>query len=162
RFDDIETAELKSDERRVAEPDLRDQLNAAIDGLPDIYRSVFVLHEIEGHSHEEIGTLLRIPAGTSKARLFEARARLRTSLKAFEESGSVHDDPKFNEFLKRNAAGYRADAQAPADELWEHIQRDVAEAIAPSHARRFGQRFWITTGAAVAAALILGVGIGRW
>src|SRR5207237_2115299 len=79
-----------------------------------------------------------------------------------KESGSVHDDAKFNEFLKRNAAGYRAEAQAPADELWGRIERDVAEAIAPSHARRFGRRFWITTGAAVAAALILGVGIGRW
>jgi RNA polymerase sigma-70 factor, ECF subfamily len=73
-----------------AEPDLREKLYAAIDALPDIYRSVFVLHHIEGHTHEDIGKQLRIPSGTSKARLFEARARLRRALKAFEgESASV-------------------------------------------------------------------------
>jgi DNA-directed RNA polymerase specialized sigma24 family protein len=49
-----------------------------------------VLHHVEGHTHEEISTLLRIPSGTSKARLSEARARLRLQLKAFEgESASV-------------------------------------------------------------------------
>ena len=84
RFADIEAAEHAADERPVADPDLREQLYAAIDALPDKQRQVFVLHEIEGHNHEEIGALLRIPAGTSKARLFDARAKLRKALKAFE------------------------------------------------------------------------------
>jgi RNA polymerase sigma-70 factor, ECF subfamily len=84
RFTDMEFVENTSDGRRETDPDLRDRLYAAIDALPDIYRAVFVLHEIEGHNHEEIGALLHIPSGTSKARLSEARAKLRTALKAFE------------------------------------------------------------------------------
>jgi RNA polymerase sigma-70 factor, ECF subfamily len=69
---------------RDAEPDLRDRLYAAIDALPAVYRAVFVLHEIEGHNHEEISALLRIPAGTSRYRLSEARVRLRRALRDFE------------------------------------------------------------------------------
>ena len=86
RFTDIEVADDEGHAQRVSstEPDLREQLYAAIDALPDIFRSVFVLHEIEGHTHEEIGTLLRIPTGTSKARLNQARAKLRRALHAFE------------------------------------------------------------------------------
>ena len=84
RFTDMDAAENISQPVRESEPDLREQLYAAIDALPDIYRSVFVLHQIEGHNHSEIGALLRIPEGTSKARLHEARVRLRAALSAFE------------------------------------------------------------------------------
>ena len=70
--------------KREAEPDLKSRLYAAIDALPDIYRSVFVLYDIEGHSHDEIGGLLGIPNGTSKARLSTARAKLRAALHEFE------------------------------------------------------------------------------
>jgi RNA polymerase sigma-70 factor, ECF subfamily len=82
------TAEIEEAEQVVryspqAEPDLKDRLYAAIDALPDIYRAVFVLYDVEGHTHEEIGKLLRIPSGTSKARLSEARSRLRKALRDF-------------------------------------------------------------------------------
>ena len=92
---DARRAEIEEADRVVkqppsSEPYLRDRLYAAIDALPDIYRSVFVLHAIEGHSHEEIATLLRIPPGTSKARLSQAREKLRNALKEFEgESANV-------------------------------------------------------------------------
>jgi RNA polymerase sigma-70 factor (ECF subfamily) len=81
---EIEEADHVAQQPRDAEPDLRDRLYAAIDALPEIHRAVFVLHEIEGHSHEEIAGLLRIPSGTSKFRLSEARNRLRRALKEFE------------------------------------------------------------------------------
>lgn len=68
---------------REAEPDLKHRLRRAIDGLPDGYRTVFVMHDVEGYTHEEIGTALGIQAGTSKAQLFRARARLRTELAEF-------------------------------------------------------------------------------
>ena len=86
QFTEIEEADQHEAAHRspATDPDLRDRLYAAIDALPAIYRSVFVLHEIEGHTHDEIGALLRIPSGTSKARLNEARAKLRTALRAFE------------------------------------------------------------------------------
>ena len=81
---DLEQADHVVSHRQVAEPDLRTRLYAAIDALPEIYRSVFVLHDVEGHNHEEIGVLLGIPSGTSKARLSGARSKLRDALREFE------------------------------------------------------------------------------
>ena len=69
--------------RREAEPDLKARLHQAIDDLPDGYRAVFVMHDIEGYTHEEIASSLGVQPGTSKAQLFRARARLRESLADF-------------------------------------------------------------------------------
>jgi RNA polymerase sigma-70 factor, ECF subfamily len=63
--------------------DLKLKLHAAVDALSDKLRPVFVMHDVEGYTHEEIGRTLGIPAGTSKARLFDARAKLRLALAAF-------------------------------------------------------------------------------
>jgi RNA polymerase sigma-70 factor (ECF subfamily) len=68
---------------REAEPDLKVRLKRAIESLPDGYRTVFVLHDVEGYTHEEIASALGIQPGTSKAQLFRARARLRTELAEF-------------------------------------------------------------------------------
>ena len=66
-----------------AEPDLKVRLAQAIDGLPDGYRAVFVMHDVEGYTHEEIASSLGVHPGTSKAQLFRARARLREALADF-------------------------------------------------------------------------------
>ncbi|MEK9506865.1 sigma-70 family RNA polymerase sigma factor [Gemmatimonadota bacterium Y43] len=66
-----------------AEPDLRDRLRAAIESLPEIYRAVFVMHDMEGYNHREIATALEVAEGTSKARLSRARSRLRDALDDF-------------------------------------------------------------------------------
>lgn len=63
--------------------DLKVRLHAAIDALSEKLRPVFVMHDVEGYTHEEIAGTLGIPVGTSKARLFDARARLRVALAAF-------------------------------------------------------------------------------
>lgn len=55
-------------------------IEAALAALSDALRTVFVLHEIEGYSHIEIGEALGIRAGTSEVRLFRARALLRAAL----------------------------------------------------------------------------------
>jgi RNA polymerase sigma-70 factor, ECF subfamily len=68
---------------RLAEPDLRARLYGAIDGLPDLYRMVFVMHDMEGYTHEEIGAALDVATGTSKARLSRARSKLREALRDF-------------------------------------------------------------------------------
>jgi RNA polymerase sigma-70 factor (ECF subfamily) len=81
---EVEEADQVAHETPRAEPDLRDKLYAAIEALPEIYRSVFVMHELEGHDHEQIGALLGIPTGTSKARLSSARSKLREALREFE------------------------------------------------------------------------------
>lgn len=74
---------------RRADPDLRDRLHAAIDALPPGYRTVFVMHDVEGFTHEEIGRTLGIETGTSKAQLFRARARLRERLADFAGAWSA-------------------------------------------------------------------------
>jgi RNA polymerase sigma-70 factor (ECF subfamily) len=55
---------------------------AALETLPDGAREIFVLHDVEGYKHHEIGTLLDISSGTSKAQLHRARMMLRRYLKA--------------------------------------------------------------------------------
>jgi RNA polymerase sigma-70 factor (ECF subfamily) len=69
---------------READPDLRERLHAAIDALPDSLRHPMVLYHVEGYTHVEIGKMLGIAEGTSKARVFEARARLREALADFQ------------------------------------------------------------------------------
>lgn len=85
----LEHADSLGGGRREADPDLRDRLYRAIDELPPGYRSVFVMHDMEGYTHEEIGTVLGIQAGTSKAQLFRARARLREALADFAGAWSA-------------------------------------------------------------------------
>lgn len=55
-------------------------LDAAIAGLPAGARRVFVLHDVEGFTHEEIGEQLGITSGGSKAQLHRARMLLRAAL----------------------------------------------------------------------------------
>jgi len=55
-------------------------LDAAIAGLPAGARRVFVLHDVEGFTHEEIGEALGITSGGSKAQLHRARMLLRAAL----------------------------------------------------------------------------------
>ena len=68
---------------RHAEPDLKERMSRAIDELPDGYRAVFVMHDVEGYTHQEIADSLGVHPGTSKAQLFRARARLREALADF-------------------------------------------------------------------------------
>jgi RNA polymerase sigma-70 factor, ECF subfamily len=75
--------------RRESEPDLKLRLQHAIDGLPDGYRTVFVMHDVEGYTHEEIARSLGIQPGTSKAQLHRARARLREELADFAGEWAV-------------------------------------------------------------------------
>ncbi len=52
-------------------------LENAIGQLPPGYRTVFVLHDIEGYEHEEIARMLKVAEGTSKSQLHKARLKLR-------------------------------------------------------------------------------------
>jgi RNA polymerase sigma-70 factor (ECF subfamily) len=55
-------------------------LDKAIGQLPPGYRTVFVLHDVEGYEHEEVANLLGCSVGTSKSQLHKARMRLRQLL----------------------------------------------------------------------------------
>jgi RNA polymerase sigma-70 factor (ECF subfamily) len=68
-------------------PDLRlsgmaDRINLikAIEQLPDGYREMFILHDVEGYEHHEIARILGCSAGNSKSQLYKARLRLRELL----------------------------------------------------------------------------------
>jgi RNA polymerase sigma-70 factor (ECF subfamily) len=82
---DLEKAGGTASGTRRSEPDLRDRLRRAVDGLPDGYRTVFVMHDIEGYTHDEIAGALGVASGTSKAQLSRARAKLRAELADFAE-----------------------------------------------------------------------------
>ena len=56
-------------------------LDRAIAQLPVGYRTVFVLHDVEGYEHEEIARMLGCAVGTSKSQLHKARMKLRGLLK---------------------------------------------------------------------------------
>jgi RNA polymerase sigma-70 factor (ECF subfamily) len=59
----------------------RISLDSALKQLPPGYRTVFVLHDIEGHDHEEIAKIHGVAVGTSKSQLHKARMKLRRLLK---------------------------------------------------------------------------------
>jgi RNA polymerase sigma-70 factor, ECF subfamily len=68
-------------------PDLQlsgvvDQMNLsrAIEQLPDGYKEMFLLHDVEGYEHHEIAKILGCSSGNSKSQLYKARLRLRELL----------------------------------------------------------------------------------
>jgi RNA polymerase sigma-70 factor (ECF subfamily) len=75
----------------VGGPDLRlsgsvDRVNLerAVEKLPPGYRSIFVLHDVQGYEHNEIATIMKCSIGNSKSQLHKARMRLRQLLQENE------------------------------------------------------------------------------
>jgi RNA polymerase sigma-70 factor (ECF subfamily) len=62
-------------------PIARLDLERAVERLPDGCREAFVLHDVEGFDHKEVGELLGIAEGTSKSQVFKARMKLRAYLR---------------------------------------------------------------------------------
>ena len=60
-----------------------DTIRRLVAALAEPFRETFVLREINNLSYREIAEMLAIPVGTSKARLFDARAKLRAALALF-------------------------------------------------------------------------------
>lgn len=67
-------------EERFLNDLLREDIQAAIDALPDAFRLVVVLVEVQGHTYEEAAGLLDIPLGTVRSRLSRGRALLQAAL----------------------------------------------------------------------------------
>jgi RNA polymerase sigma-70 factor, ECF subfamily len=57
------------------------QLQKAVDDLPPGYRTIFVLHDVEGYEHNEIATIVGCSIGNSKSQLHKARMKLRDLLR---------------------------------------------------------------------------------
>ena len=72
--------------------DARMDLETAMNRLPPGARAVFVLHDVEGYRHEEIGDLLGVSVGTSKSQLHRARMTLRSHLNEKKRAPEAVED----------------------------------------------------------------------
>ena len=90
-FDEIEDAfekhisseaggRIPSPEENALEDVLDDEVQHAMDSLPDDYRMVVVLADLEDFSYQEISQILDIPVGTVMSRLYRARRRLESEM----------------------------------------------------------------------------------
>ena len=85
--DTVETEE-EGPKKELGAPDAvlagsvdRMELQRAVEALPPGYRSIFVLHDVEGYEHNEIANLVGCSIGNSKSQLHKARMKLRELLK---------------------------------------------------------------------------------
>ncbi|MCL2013035.1 MAG: sigma-70 family RNA polymerase sigma factor [Cystobacterineae bacterium] len=69
-----------SPQKNVLQKELAQKLQEAMASLPEIYRAVLLMREIEGMSYEDLSKTLKIPKGTVMSRLFHARAKMQQQL----------------------------------------------------------------------------------
>jgi RNA polymerase sigma-70 factor (ECF subfamily) len=69
----------------------RVHLERAVQQLSPGYRSVFVLHDVEGYEHNEIAALMKCSIGNSKSQLHKARMRLRRFLQDAQRDQARED-----------------------------------------------------------------------
>ena len=66
-------------------------LARAMEQLPPGYRTIFLLHEVEGYEHQEIAEMLTCTVGNSKSQLYKARLRFRELLAPSPEASAVRN-----------------------------------------------------------------------
>ena len=71
---------------RLASSVDRISLTQAIKELPDGYRTIFLLHEVDGYEHREIAELLECSVGNSKSQLHKAKLRIREFLSSTRQA----------------------------------------------------------------------------
>jgi RNA polymerase sigma-70 factor (ECF subfamily) len=79
-IDDDNFLELKDEKDNFKTNYSAEYLINLIQGLPDGYRMVFNLYEIEGYSHKEIAEIMNISISTAKTQLFYAKKTLQKKL----------------------------------------------------------------------------------
>jgi len=79
----------------VAQNEVRERVEAALRQVPEAFRTVVVLREIEGFSYEEIAEILNVNLGTVKSRLTRGRAALRALIVAEESTAQKKSAPSF-------------------------------------------------------------------
>src|SRR5512143_1434112 len=88
-----EASDRQSPERTLVERSVSDDVQRALDALPDDFRTAVVLCDVEGLSYKEIAEIMECPVGTVMSRLFRGRKLLAASLREFAtKEGYVHDD----------------------------------------------------------------------
>lgn len=79
----LEDAPEMAGSGRPVDPILREALMHAVNALPEGCRTVFMMHDAEGYTHQEIAEAIGVTEGTSKAQLARARGKLRVALARF-------------------------------------------------------------------------------
>lgn len=99
-FEEITAYHDTDDERVTGYSDLRaeifenmmgDEITTAINSLPVDFRTVILLCDIEGFTYEEIASIIDVPIGTVRSRLFRARNLLKEKLKTYAEEQGFTD-----------------------------------------------------------------------
>jgi RNA polymerase sigma-70 factor, ECF subfamily len=80
--DDTPKKDFGADDLALAGSIDRLRLQKAVEDLPPGYRTIFVLHDVEGYEHNEIAAIVGCSIGNSKSQLHKARMKLRDMLKA--------------------------------------------------------------------------------
>ena len=86
----VADAPAATPENMLLRSEMRRLIERNIDALPQVYRTVFMLREVEELTVDETAAALEIPPATVRSRLFRAKARLREAL-AQEMDGATQD-----------------------------------------------------------------------
>ncbi|MBD3408675.1 MAG: sigma-70 family RNA polymerase sigma factor [Ignavibacteriales bacterium] len=81
-------------EKDIFDSLLDDELNEAIESLPDDFRTVVILADLEGFSYDEIAEFIDAPVGTVRSRLHRARKTLYAALKEYASERGFRVDAK--------------------------------------------------------------------
>ena len=107
-----------SPENAALRAEIRRLIERRIDDLPESYRTVFMLREVEDMTVDETGTALGIPAATVRSRLFRAKAMLRDSLAeefdAATQDVFAFDGERCNRIIRAVLARIGSDGPQPA------------------------------------------------
>jgi RNA polymerase sigma-70 factor (ECF subfamily) len=87
---------------------LREDLENAVDALPELFRIVVVLSDLEGFSYQEMAEILKVPVGTVRSRLARGRGLLQKALwRHAQEAGLIKQSQKQNERFHEQGEDHR-------------------------------------------------------
>jgi len=81
----ISAALGENPQKSLLHKELATKTREAMEALPEIYRAILLMREVEGMSYEDLARIFKIPKGTVMSRLFHARAKMQQSLGAYLE-----------------------------------------------------------------------------
>jgi RNA polymerase sigma-70 factor, ECF subfamily len=77
--------EHESPFEQAVQSEIHEKIEAGLQQIPEVFRAVVVLRDLEGFSYEEIAEILNVNLGTVKSRLMRGRAHLKTQLAPYAE-----------------------------------------------------------------------------
>lgn len=88
------SSDRQSPEKMLLERSVSDDVQRALDNLPDDFRTAVVLCDVQGLSYKEIAEIMQTPVGTVMSRLFRGRKLLAAALREFAlAEGYVREEP---------------------------------------------------------------------